>query len=214
MFEIFILALIVALLVVHSKFAKLEDKFSVLERKFIELAEQINASSSSKAPKKQKKSAPSKKVKPIEEPEDDAEAESVWSKSAAQKTAAAQATTDSVSSKSSKKSDEGGRKWADFEKRIGEQWSVIAGGLAMAFGAVFLVKYSIDAGLLGPVQRITFGLLVSAGLLGGGEWLRRHDKKLSLAIVPNADIPGVLTAAGIVGAFAAIYAGYALYDLF
>jgi uncharacterized membrane protein len=37
-----------------------------------------------------------------------------------------------------------------LESRIGARWSVLVGGLALALGAVFLVRYSIEQGLLGP----------------------------------------------------------------
>ncbi|MCB1386452.1 MAG: DUF2339 domain-containing protein [Nitratireductor sp.] len=106
------------------------------------------------------------------------------------------------------------RSWKDFERRVGAHWSVILGGIAVALGTIFLVKYSIEAGLLGPAQRITAGFVVSLGLLGLGEWLRRRDRQFDIPAVPSADVPGVLTAAGIIGAFASLYAGHALYGFF
>ncbi|MCO5133031.1 MAG: DUF2339 domain-containing protein [Phyllobacteriaceae bacterium] len=100
------------------------------------------------------------------------------------------------------------RSWKDFERTVGAHWSVILGGIAVALGTVFLVKYSIEAGLLGPAQRITLGFAVSFALLGLGEWMRRRDLQFSIPAVPAADVPGVLTAAGIEGAFAYLYAGH------
>ncbi|MCG6856772.1 MAG: DUF2339 domain-containing protein [Salaquimonas sp.] len=103
------------------------------------------------------------------------------------------------------------RSSADFESAIGARWSVIVGGIAVALGAVFLVRYTIEAGLLGPAARITLGALFSAFLFAAGEWLRRRDKAFSITAIPNADIPGILTGAGSAGAFATVYAAYALY---
>jgi uncharacterized membrane protein len=99
----------------------------------------------------------------------------------------------------------------DLETLIGTRWTVLLGGLAVALGAVLLVRYSIEAGLLGPGARVAGGALLAAALLGGGEWLRRRDKAVEIAAFPQADIPGVLTGAGAVAAFATIYAAYGLY---
>ena len=41
-----------------------------------------------------------------------------------------------------------------FEERIGTRWVVWVGGLTLALGGFFMVRYSIDAGLLGPGVRI------------------------------------------------------------
>lgn len=103
------------------------------------------------------------------------------------------------------------RSLADMEGMIGARWSVLLGGLAVALGAIFLVRYTIEAGLLGPAARIALGFLLAGGLFGGGEWLRRHDKALALPVFARADIPGILTGAGSIAAFATLYAAYALY---
>ncbi len=98
-----------------------------------------------------------------------------------------------------------------MEQQVGAKWSVWLGGLALALGALFLVKHSIDQGYLTPAVRILLAIIMSAALLTGGEWIRRRDVLNNIAGVPGAYIPGVLTAAGIVAAFATIYATYALY---
>src|SRR5262245_31737640 len=41
-----------------------------------------------------------------------------------------------------------------LEERLGTRWTVWVGGLSLALGGIFLVKYSIEAGLLGPGARI------------------------------------------------------------
>jgi uncharacterized membrane protein len=37
-----------------------------------------------------------------------------------------------------------------LEGKIGARWSVLVGGLALALGAIFLVRFSIEQGLIGP----------------------------------------------------------------
>jgi uncharacterized membrane protein len=97
-----------------------------------------------------------------------------------------------------------------FEETIGSRWAVWVGAVALGLGGLFLVRYSIEAGLIGPGLRIALGLVFSLALLAGGEWLRRSDK--GLPTLPLADIPAALTGAGAVAAFGTIYAAHALYE--
>ncbi len=99
----------------------------------------------------------------------------------------------------------------DFESLVGGRWSVLLGGFALALGLVFLVQYTIEAGLLGPGPRIILGFVFSGLLFAAGEWLRRSDKSFDLPIYAKADVPGILTGAGAIGAFATLYAAHALY---
>ena len=98
-----------------------------------------------------------------------------------------------------------------FEERFGASWVVWIGGLALALGGIFLVQYSIEAGLVGPGVRIFLGGLLAAALVAAGEWLRRKDVAIDFGNVPAAHIPSILTAAGTTVAYATIYAAYALY---
>jgi uncharacterized membrane protein len=99
-----------------------------------------------------------------------------------------------------------------FEERLGTQWAVWVGGIAVALGGVFLVRYSIEQGLLGPGVRVTLGALLAVALIAAGEWARRTEMLAGIAGLPTAHIPSILTAAGTVVAFADVYAAYALYD--
>ncbi|MHC2760689.1 putative membrane protein [Bradyrhizobium liaoningense] len=98
-----------------------------------------------------------------------------------------------------------------FEERLGTRWVVWIGGLALALGGFFMVRYSIEAGLLGPGVRVFLGGLFALALLGAGEWTRRKEAISSIQALPIANIPAILTAAGTAVAFATIYAAYALY---
>ena len=99
-----------------------------------------------------------------------------------------------------------------FEERIGTRWVVWIGGLTLALGGFFMVRYSIDAGLLGPGVRTLLGGAFALALLAAGEWTRRKESISAIEALPIANIPAILTAAGTAVAFATVYAAYALYD--
>ena len=86
------------------------------------------------------------------------------------------------------------------------------GGLTLALGGFFMVRYSIEAGLLGPGVRTLLGGAFALALLAAGEWTRRKESISAIEALPIANIPAILTAAGTAVAFATVYAAYALYD--
>jgi uncharacterized membrane protein len=98
-----------------------------------------------------------------------------------------------------------------FEETVGTRWVVWIGGLTLALGGFFMVRYSIDAGLLGPGVRTILGGLFALALLAAGEWTRRKESISAIEALPVANIPAILTAAGTAVAFATVYAAYALY---
>src|SRR5437762_1055406 len=75
-----------------------------------------------------------------------------------------------------------------FEERIGTRWVVWIGGLTLALGGFFLVRYTIDAGLLGPGVRTILGGLFALALLGAGEWTRRQESIAEIETLPIANI--------------------------
>ena len=100
-----------------------------------------------------------------------------------------------------------------LESRLTLRWLVWLGGVTIAFGGVFLVRYSIDAGLLGPKVRCTLGVLLGIALVAGGEWLRRQPLQRAVASISPSHVPPALTAAGLASMYASIYAAFALYGL-
>src|SRR5262249_41732005 len=50
---------------------------------------------------------------------------------------------------------------ATLEERFGTQWVVWIGGLALALGGIFLVRYTVEMGLLGPGVRIFLAAIFS-----------------------------------------------------
>ena len=97
-----------------------------------------------------------------------------------------------------------------LEERFGTRWVVWVGGVALALGGFFLVRYSIEQDLIGPGVRVFLGGLLAAALIAAGEWTRRTERLSGLASLPTAHIPGILTAAGTAVAYATVYAAYAL----
>lgn len=100
-----------------------------------------------------------------------------------------------------------------FEEAMGAQWSVWVGGLALAIGAIFLIRFSIEAGVFTPRMRILMAGALGVALLGAGEYMRRRDGRLGkmLGAAQQAYVPGVLTAVGIIALLGAVYAAHALF---
>ena len=99
-----------------------------------------------------------------------------------------------------------------LESWLGARWAVWVGGLALAFGGIFLIKYSIESGLLSPAVRLVMAAVFGLALFGAGEVVRRRALPFEKDAFRNAMIPGVLTAAGAVTLFGVVYAAYAIYS--
>src|SRR5262245_36148377 len=52
-----------------------------------------------------------------------------------------------------------------LEERLGTRWAVWVGGFALALGGIFLVRYSIERGLLGPLVRVVLAALLATALI-------------------------------------------------
>jgi len=90
-----------------------------------------------------------------------------------------------------------------LEQRLGARGFVWLGGACIGLAVIFLVKYSIDEGLLGPGMRVILGILLGVALLAGGDFMRRK----------SATIGQSLTAAGVAALYASLFASVALYHL-
>ncbi|AQS63249.1 DUF2339 domain-containing protein [Rhizobium rhizogenes] len=99
-----------------------------------------------------------------------------------------------------------------LESLLGARWAVWAGGLALALGGIFLVKYSIESGLLSPAVRLSLAAIFGLILGLAGEAIRRKAVPGIAAAYSNAMIPGVLTAAGALTLFGVVYAAYGIYE--
>lgn len=102
---------------------------------------------------------------------------------------------------------------SDLESRLTGRWLVWIGGVALALGGAFLVQVSIESGLLGPGPRVLLGLLLAVALIGGGERLRRHPPARGAGVLGPDQLAPSATGAGLLAAYAAIFAAYGLYGL-
>ena len=103
-----------------------------------------------------------------------------------------------------------GSRW---EQVLAENWLVWLGGLALALGGGFLVKLSIDYGLLTPSVRVVLGVLLGVGLALGGDWVARREPAPGLEETTPSYVPQALAAAGAATVFASLYAAYQLDEL-
>jgi uncharacterized membrane protein len=104
-----------------------------------------------------------------------------------------------------------------WEQLLVENWLVWLGGATLALGGAFLVKLSIDYGLLTPDVRVILAIALGVGLSFAAEWVRRRDVPPEGADAGDAGgasyVPQALAAAGAATVFAAIYAAHQLYGL-
>ncbi len=99
----------------------------------------------------------------------------------------------------------------DIETALGTRWAVWVGGVALALGGLFLVRYSIEAGIFGPGVRLTMAAILGLVLTGGGEFIRRTGFKVPVQGAAGAFIPAILTAAGAFTLFGTVYAAHGIY---
>jgi len=62
----------------------------------------------------------------------------------------------------------------DIETLLTQRWGVWLGAAALLLAGVFLVRYAVEEGWLGPEVRCALAMLLGVALLAGAEWLRRR----------------------------------------
>lgn len=97
------------------------------------------------------------------------------------------------------------------ETALGTRWAVWVGGLALALGGIFLVRYTIEAGIFGPEVRLVLAAILGVALVSAGEVVRRFGFRSPVEGVSNAYVPGILTAAGAFTLFGTVYAAHGIY---
>ncbi|MDQ6438002.1 DUF2339 domain-containing protein [Mesorhizobium sp. LHD-90] len=102
-------------------------------------------------------------------------------------------------------------KTQDLETALGTRWAVWVGGVALALGGIFLVRYSIEAGWFGPGTRLILAGLFGLLLVAGGELIRRTGFAVPVPGIAGAYIPAILTAAGAFTLFGTVYAAHGIY---
>ncbi len=88
---------------------------------------------------------------------------------------------------------------------VQKHWMIWLGGFCLALGGIFLVRYSIDSGLLGPGARIILALVFGLAFHGTAEFLRQRAGAAHGAL-------GALAGAGSVTLYGAVFAATRMYQ--
>ena len=94
-----------------------------------------------------------------------------------------------------------------FFKHLKQNWLTWVGGLCVGLSGIFLVKYSIDQGLLGPEARIALAIFMGLSFHGVAFWLKG---RLNF----NSDAVAALAGGASITLYAALLAALHLYNLF
>ncbi|HYI64507.1 MAG TPA: DUF2339 domain-containing protein [Allosphingosinicella sp.] len=95
-----------------------------------------------------------------------------------------------------------------FERLVAGRLLIWLGGVALVLAAVFLIRYSIEIGLMTPAARMIAAALFGFALLGAGEYAR--SGKL---LAEDPRIAQVLVGAGVAVLYATAYGSHILYAL-
>jgi uncharacterized membrane protein len=101
----------------------------------------------------------------------------------------------------------------DFEALLTLRWGVWLGAVALLFAGVFLIRYAVEQGMLGPPQRCVLAALLGVALLGAAEWLRRRPAPDAMGPLRGDQAPAALAAGGVAVLFGAAYGAGPYYDL-
>ena len=91
-------------------------------------------------------------------------------------------------------------------ENIQNNWMIWMGGFCVALAGIFLAKYSIEKGLLGPGARIAMGVITGLSLHGAAEWLRRKTGESHPSFA-------ALAGGGSISLFAILLAALHLYQM-
>jgi uncharacterized membrane protein len=98
----------------------------------------------------------------------------------------------------------------DVEALLTTRWGVWLGSAALLMAGVFLVRYAVEQGMLGPGPRCVLAGILGVALVVGAEWLRRREA--AWQTLTDQAAPG-LAAGGVAVLFGAAYGAGVLYDL-
>ncbi|MBZ9863048.1 DUF2339 domain-containing protein [Mesorhizobium sp. CA12] len=99
----------------------------------------------------------------------------------------------------------------DVETALGTRWAVWVGGIALALGGLFLIRYTIEAGIFGPGVRLAMAGILGLVLIAGAEFIRRTGFRVPVQGAAGAYIPAILTGAGAFILFGTVYAAHTIY---
>lgn len=101
----------------------------------------------------------------------------------------------------------------DLEALLTARWGVWLGSAALLLAGVFLIRYAVEQGLLGPAARCFFAALLGLALLGAAEWLTRHEGPALPGPLRTDQAPAGLAAGGTAVLFGAAYGAGPFYEL-
>lgn len=101
----------------------------------------------------------------------------------------------------------------NLEELITQRWGVWLGAAALLMAGVFLIRFAVEEGWLGPAVRCALAGLLGVLLILGGEWLAKRSAATSAAGAMPDYAPPALTAGGVAMLFGATYAATAMYGL-
>lgn len=96
----------------------------------------------------------------------------------------------------------------DFEDLFGRRLPIWAGGIALAVAGLFLVRYSIEAGLITPSVRVILGFAFGLALLAAAEAAFRFE-----GVVKDERVRQALAGAGLATLYASFYLAGSVYGL-
>lgn len=94
-----------------------------------------------------------------------------------------------------------------FERWVAGRLLIWLGGIALVLAAIFLIRYSIEIGLITPAARMAGAGLFGLALLAAGEWARRGR------LADDPRIAQALVGAGLAVLYATVYGSQVLYAL-
>lgn len=100
----------------------------------------------------------------------------------------------------------------DFEEWVGGKLPIWVGGIALVFAAFFLVRYTIDAGLLGPATRALLAALFALGLIAASHWGARLPR-FGASFAADPRLSQSLAGAGVAVLYATLYMAAETYAL-
>jgi uncharacterized membrane protein len=93
-----------------------------------------------------------------------------------------------------------------WQTLLADNWMIWLGGVCVALAGIFMVKYSMEVGLLGPRARISLAIFTGMGLHAAAEWLRRRNGG-------NDPVFAALAGGASITLYAALLAALHLYHL-
>jgi uncharacterized membrane protein len=96
-----------------------------------------------------------------------------------------------------------------FERYVGGRLLIWAGGIALGVAGIFLVRFSVQIGLVSPPIQMASAALFGFVLIGLAEWAHRRPGRL-----PDPRVGQSLAGAGVFVLYAACYGALVLHHLF